>query len=252
MLANNESEFHTHFLKEEKMKTLGKIILFVVSFIITVLAYRWLFGNWALAGILIVSLVLHEVGHYLAYRSYGLKPSIYIIPILGAATRIPDIKKLNHKQGAIATLAGPATNFVLFLLGCIIYLKGNPYGLQLASVNALFVFFNLIPLPMLDGQYFVKALLASLDGIQNTILMGALFGVTVEVEFGLMLIGKWGFLYIPLLLGISLALRKSNLQVADGCEAMTFSNAKWLTVIYAVMVFSTLIGMAFAPFWGIR
>lgn len=234
------------------MKTLGKIVLFAVSFIFTALVYHWLVKDWTLAWILIASLMLHEVGHYLARRSYGLKPSIYIIPILGAATKTPDIKKLNRKQGAIATLAGPAANFVLFLLGCVIYLKGNSYGLQLASFNALLVFFNLIPLPMLDGQHFVKEILASLDGIQNTILMGTLFGVTVEVEFGLILAGKWGFLYIPLLLGISLALRKGNLQVADGCEAMTFSNAKWLTVIYAVMVFSTLIATAFAPFWGIR
>ena len=111
-----------------------------------------------------LSILLHEVGHFMVLVYYGLKPSMFFIPMLGAAVAAKDIdKKLNHYLLAILALAGPGVNFLLVLIGLFLRLNNDPLGLRLASLNSALVWFNLIPILILDGKRFMKAIYASLD-----------------------------------------------------------------------------------------
>ncbi|MGI8907504.1 MAG: site-2 protease family protein [Candidatus Sumerlaeaceae bacterium] len=121
--------------------------------------------------------LLHEFGHALAARRYGIKTrDITMLPIGGIARleRMPD----DPIEELIVAVAGPAVNvviaFVLFGVLIAIYglqpILGAVYPLQamsgnmlldLAKVNLALVLFNMLPAFPMDGGRVVRALLAT-------------------------------------------------------------------------------------------
>ena len=115
--------------------------------------------------------VLHELGHALAARRYGIKtPDITVLPIGGLArlSRMPD----KPSEEIVIAIAGPLVNVViaavLFAVLGIVDMRavshvGDPtYNLvaQVAGTNVLLVLFNLIPAFPMDGGRVLRALLA--------------------------------------------------------------------------------------------
>ena len=115
--------------------------------------------------------VLHELGHALAARRYGIKtPDITVLPIGGLArlSRMPE----KPSEEIVIALAGPLVNVVIAaglfaLLGAsdmrAVGHMGDPtYGLlaQVAGANVALVLFNLIPAFPMDGGRVLRALLA--------------------------------------------------------------------------------------------
>lgn len=124
--------------------------------------------------------VLHELGHALAARRYGVPTrDITLLPIGGVARleRIPKVPR----QELIIALAGPAVNVViaavlaagLALTGGIgniadaaALLEADPsfdlrsYALRLVAVNVWLVLFNMLPAFPMDGGRVLRALLA--------------------------------------------------------------------------------------------
>ncbi len=124
-------------------------------------------------GFLFTCVVLHELGHALAARSYGIgTKSIVLLPIGGVANleKIP----ADPKQELIVALAGPAVNVVIALfLGIILYitgyeeLEGNittitwaQLPIYLLYLNVIMVVFNMIPAFPMDGGRVLRALLS--------------------------------------------------------------------------------------------
>lgn len=109
---------------------------------------------------LFTSVVLHELGHALAARRYGIGTAhITLYPFGGVAAieRMPE----EPDQEMVIALAGPAVNFVLAALGGWVWL-GTEHGLVLGFVitNIGMGLFNLLPAFPMDGGRVLRALLA--------------------------------------------------------------------------------------------
>ena len=116
--------------------------------------------------------MLHEFGHALAARAFGIPtPDITLLPIGGVARlqRMPD----KPWQELIVAIAGPLVNVVI--AAALIFFLGRPADLEnveqvqqpgvgmlakLASVNVMLVLFNLIPAFPMDGGRVLRSLLA--------------------------------------------------------------------------------------------
>lgn len=132
----------------------------------------------ALDGILFIiavfgCVVLHELGHTLAARRYGIHtPKITLLPIGGVAEmeRMPE----NPWEEVVVAIAGPMVN-VLIALALIYGLgagvsgeamsamekPGADFWSRLAAVNIVLVVFNMIPAFPMDGGRVLRALLST-------------------------------------------------------------------------------------------
>jgi Zn-dependent protease/CBS domain-containing protein len=140
--------------------------------------------------------LLHEFGHALAARGFGIRtPDITLLPIGGVARlqRMPD----EPWQELIVAIAGPLVNVVIaavliFALGRhaefahIEHLQqpGGEMLAKLASVNISLVLFNLIPAFPMDGGRVLRSLLAMTMNYARATQIAAWIGQALAFVFG--------------------------------------------------------------------
>jgi Zn-dependent protease/CBS domain-containing protein len=140
--------------------------------------------------------VLHELGHAVAARRYGITtPDITLLPIGGLArlSRIPE----NPREEIVIALAGPAVNVVIaVVLIAILGARFDPAALaeiqdtgpgflaRVAAVNIFLVVFNLIPAFPMDGGRVLRALLAFRLGRRRATEIAAMIGQGLAFAFG--------------------------------------------------------------------
>jgi Zn-dependent protease/CBS domain-containing protein len=141
--------------------------------------------------------VLHELGHALAARRYGVPTSdITLLPIGGVARlqRIPE----QPSQELVVALAGPAVNVlivaILYLLFSVRFPEGaeDPQYLvrgsfwpKLLEVNAFLAGFNMLPAFPMDGGRVLRALLAMRLPYARATRVAAAVGQFMAMGFGL-------------------------------------------------------------------
>ncbi len=164
----------------------------------------------AVGGVLFILLlfacvVLHEFGHALAGKAFGIKtPDITLLPIGGVARleRIPD----EPVQELVIAAAGPAVTAVI-ALGAFIgggswdYPPSTKTSIPdlLFTMNVILLLFNLLPAFPMDGGRVLRALLATRMSYARATQVAATVGQGFAFVFGLI-----GLLINPFLIFIAL------------------------------------------------
>ena len=140
--------------------------------------------------------VLHELGHALAARRYGIAtPDITLLPIGGLArlSRLPE----KPSEEIVIAIAGPAVNVVIAAILIVVFgasfepaslseIENPTYGFltRLAVINIFLVLFNLIPAFPMDGGRVLRALLAFRLGRRRATELAARIGQALAFAFG--------------------------------------------------------------------
>jgi Zn-dependent protease/CBS domain-containing protein len=142
-------------------------------------------GNIGFLLALFLCVLLHEFGHALAARRYGIPTKdITLLPIGGVARleRMPT----DPKQELVVALAGPAVNVVIALaLLPIIAVSDVAFFERLFTTNLFLVAFNMIPAFPMDGGRVLRAGLAMKMNYATATRTAATIGQGFAVVFGL-------------------------------------------------------------------
>jgi Zn-dependent protease/CBS domain-containing protein len=206
-----------------KLGKFAGIDVYVHATFIALLAWigliHWMSGHnvrtmiWGIAFMLALfgSVLLHEFGHALTAKAFGIGTrDITLLPIGGISRieKMPD----KPKQELVVALAGPAVNVViagvlyLFLSETHAWIPLDKLALTEASfmqrvllANVSLLFFNLLPAFPMDGGRALRALLALKMNYGRATQVAAAAGQAFAVVFGLI-----GLLVNPILVLIAI------------------------------------------------
>jgi Zn-dependent protease/CBS domain-containing protein len=187
--------------------------------------------------------VLHELGHALAARHYGVETrDITLLPIGGVArlARMPE----EPEQELVIAAAGPLVNVVIataLYAGIMAtggfsptfeeFFKGNNLGGTFAErlfiVNVSLVVFNLIPAFPMDGGRMLRALLAMFMDYARATNLAAVIGQGIAFLFGAVGLfgGNWVLLLIALFVWIGAAAEASAAQLRSAIAGLPVRRA---------------------------
>lgn len=170
--------------------------------------------------------LLHELGHALAAKRYGIPTrDITLLPIGGVARleRMPE----EPIQELVVALAGPAVNVVIaaVIWGILalgnafvpieeLSVTGGPFLERLMVVNIFLVVFNLLPAFPMDGGRVLRALLATRLEYTRATHIAAGIGQAMAFAFGFIgLFSNPFLLFIAFFVWIGAAQEASSVQM---------------------------------------
>jgi Zn-dependent protease len=183
--------------------------------------------------------VLHELGHALAARRYGIATrDITLLPIGGVARleRMPE----DPKQELVVALAGPAVNVVLAaILGIAYWVVENklPHSrlaefsddvlYQFFQVNLWLAGFNLLPAFPMDGGRVLRALLATRMEYTRATQTAASVGQMMALLFGLvgLLVGNVVLMFVALFVYLGAAEEAGMVQMRSALSGVPIQRA---------------------------
>ena len=174
--------------------------------------------------------LLHELGHALAARRYGIVTrDIILLPIGGVARlqRMPE----RPQQEIVVAIAGPMVNVIIAsLLALVLNAVGQPLtptldgGLlqALLLLNVWMVLFNLIPAFPMDGGRVLRAVLALRLPYTRATRIAAGLGQAIALLF--VLFGLWknqpGLMFVGLFVFLAAGEERAMVQSRSSLEGV--------------------------------
>lgn len=157
--------------------------------------------NVSLVLAVFVCVVLHELGHALMARRFGVRTRDIVLLPIGGVARLERIPR-HPVQELLIALAGPAVNVVIAaMLGAGLLAAGAMRGdalafvtaegglgfvPALAGINIVLVMFNMIPAFPMDGGRVLRALLAMAIPYERATSIAARVGQLVALGFAIL------------------------------------------------------------------
>ncbi len=187
---------------------------------------------------LFVCVVLHEYGHALTARRFGVRTRDITLYPIGGVARLERIPERPIEELWVA-LAGPAVNFVIaaVLLVGLIATGGLPpqgnlvpassnFWLRLLLLNVLLAAFNLLPAFPMDGGRVLRALLAMRMDYLRATLISAEVGQGMAFLFGFAgLIADPWMLFIALFVWIGAEQESSMARIKNSMGGIPVTRA---------------------------
>ncbi|MBL8099867.1 MAG: site-2 protease family protein [Anaerolineales bacterium] len=207
---------------------------------------HWLANqNWGevLSGIIFIlalfaCVILHEYGHALTARKFGVKTRDITIYPIGGVARLERMPEKPIEELWVA-LMGPAVNVVialilfaylfltssLFRLGDLSIASGSFLG-RLLVVNIILVLFNLLPAFPMDGGRVLRSLLAMRMDYVRATQIAATIGQGIALLFGLIgLFGNASLLFIAFFIWIGASQESSMTQMKNAISGIPVGRA---------------------------
>ncbi|MBI4703699.1 MAG: site-2 protease family protein [Deltaproteobacteria bacterium] len=169
-------------------------------------------------GVVLVSIIVHELGHALAIMRHRISPSI-TLHALGGLTSWHGGGALGRADRIVVSAAGPAAGF---LLAALVYAvaalapRELPQLVQFALhelvwVNVVWGIFNLIPVLPFDGGHILEHALGPARA-RTAALVSLVSGAAIALFFLLALRSLWG----TIIVGLGALQSYQRLQTAGG------------------------------------
>jgi Zn-dependent protease len=140
-------------------------------------------------------ILLHEVGHVLVARGFGIKTGETTLYCMGGVSKLSRLPTTRWQQLTIA-MGGPLASFliamVLFLVAKVTFGPNNPVSdtriqllMSLASANMLLGMHNLVPAFPFDGGRLLQMVLATRLRNARAIQIPSWIGQGLSIIFGL-------------------------------------------------------------------
>lgn len=190
-------------------------------------AYGWLFG-WQFGVGMVGLIFVHELGHGLAMRSFGVPVGpMTFIPFMGAVIEMRG-RPSNAYQDAMIAIAGPimgtAATLPLLAFGLT---TGSQFALALSHWGCMVNLFNLLPIGMLDGGR----------------IAGSLSKWTLPAGIGLSALGIYAFPHNPILYLIAMSACASTYSRFYGSESLQSDFYK-LSIERQLIIGGAYVGLA--------
>jgi stage IV sporulation protein FB len=171
-------------------------------FIYALLFYLFFEQNLAYVAAILVVLIIHEMGHFLAMRRFGYSNvKIFIVPLLGAFTTGKK-QEVSQWQLSVIILAGPVPGIIIGTLLYYFNLEWQSENVKTLAYSFLIInLLNCLPFHPLDGGRLIETLF-----FRDNYLIHLVFGILSIMGLLLFFLFAQSFvlLIIPFLIGLEL------------------------------------------------
>jgi Zn-dependent protease len=218
-----------------------KWLLFVPKLLIsfgTLFLSIWfyaLFFGWKFGIVFVLLILVHELGHYVTFRNFGIKANLpFFIPGLGAfvAARGPAPSMTIE---AIATLAGPIFGIAASAI-CYGYAVSThePFWYAAAYVGFFLNALNLLPIPPFDGGRIAGTIDPRLWIVGLFAFLGFLVFFGVWSSFTIIMIVLVALGAIPRIIGLFRGVVDPRLAEVPAANRWAIAVAYFVTIALAV------------------
>lgn len=171
----------------------------IISILLSLIIWTWLWKSHWFAIVLVVSILVHEYGHYWWMGCEGIKKrDMMMVPPFGAVAISKEGWLGKRAVEARIALAGPVFGLLsLLMFVLLLVLTQEPVWAASAFLVCYINLFNLMPVAILDGGRVTKSLVVSVHpaletafNVASVIFILAIF-IFVSPIFGILIFFFW-------------------------------------------------------------